>query len=187
MMRPIFFLSVLAVATVTGAIARARGPAEYVTTLVGPPETVGNASCCMFDSPLAAVAAAQRGGGNTTLAYTANSRSWLFAEGAGVDALLEPPLDTGLGPGAPYSACGKWLNSVYFDEGTWLVHGYFHQEWQCDYARGGYTNKSVGYAVSSDGGVTFVASADQLIAGANTTAVHQVRLPCVVRVVLLSF
>ena len=106
---------------------------------------------------------------------TANQRSFVFTAGATVDALRVPPADTGLGPGGagPLSACGKWLNAAYVDAGG-TVHGYFHQ-WQCDYARGGYTNKSVGYAMSTDGGITFVPAAAQLIAGANTSAVHQLR------------
>lgn len=65
---------------------------------------------------------------------------------------------------------------------TGLVHGYYHQEWHCNYADQLYTNKSVAYAVSHDGGHTFLPSpapgpsnpgANQIIAGANFSATHQ--------------
>ena len=53
------------------------------------------------------------------------------------------------------------------------------KEWRCDYADALYTNKSVGYAVSEDGGLTFRAatganpSYGQLIASPNSTTAHQ--------------
>jgi len=56
------------------------------------------------------------------------------------------------------------------------VHGYAHQEWQCDYAHNFQTNKSIGYAVSTDGGATFTKPGhphNAIITSPNTTTAHQ--------------
>ena len=59
---------------------------------------------------------------------------------------------------------------------------FYSQEWHCDYANNEYTNKSVAYARSTDGGLTFAPApapdganpaANQLLAGANTSTAHQ--------------
>lgn len=151
-----------------------------LSSVVDAPEVVGGPACCVFDSPFLAI----RLNSTTTAGYTANSQSYLWSSGPDVNSTLASPEFTGLGPdplNTSYSHCGKWLNAAWVDTaGT--VHGYFHQEWHCDYADGLYTNKSVAYALSTDGGRTFVPSpapspenpaANQLIAGANFSAAHQ--------------
>ena len=146
--------------------------ASTFTTLVGTPEVVAGPTCCLFDSPFLALATSAG-----TLGYTANSASVVLTRGPSVSALLPTPLPTGLAADkspASLSHCGKWLNAAFTDPGNAsVVHGFFHQEWQCNYTDAGFTNKSVGYAASSDGGITFVPSPAQLIAGYNTTASHQ--------------
>ncbi len=159
----------LRLTALAGAIFVGIGGAA-LTTLVGPPEVMGGPECCKYDSPFLAVRV-----GQTTLGYTANSQSYLYSSGATVDAQLTTPLFTALGPdasNASLSHCGKWLNSAWVDDAG-VVHAYFHQEWHCDYARGDYTNKSVGYGVSTDGGQTFVAAPDPILAGANFSVDHQ--------------
>lgn len=151
-----------------------------LTTVVSAAEIVDGPGCCLFDSPFASI----DDGSGTVLGYTSNSESYLIAQGSSINSQLPVPVPIGLGPDSgntnSYAHCGRWLNSVWRDDnGT--VHGYFHQEWRCDYADGDYTNKSVGYAVSYDRGRTFNITpassggtqANQLIAGYNTTSSHQ--------------
>ena len=128
----------------------------------------------MFDSPFLGIRSAAGAVG-----ITANSDTYVFARGASVSDTLPAPLETGLradADKASYSHCGKWLNSAFVDPANAsVVHGFFHQEWNCDYAAGLYTNKSVGYARSDDGGLTFMPAGPtvQLIAGNNFSATHQ--------------
>jgi hypothetical protein len=106
-------------------------------TVVGVPEVQGGPTCCMFDSPYLGVALSP----SAVAAYTANSNTYLYALGPTVDSLLPSPAPVGLGPDpdvTSYSHCGKWLNAAWVD-GAGLVHGYFHQEWHCDYADGDYS------------------------------------------------
>jgi hypothetical protein len=153
---------------------------DRLTTLVGAPEVMGGPACCLFDSPLAAVRRADA----TTLAYTANSQSYVWSRGASVSDQLAAPAFTGLGPdpdAGAYSHCGKWINAAWVDA-QGAAHAFYHQEWNCDYAKGGYTNKSIAYAVSTDGGLTFAPQpmpgpgnpgANQIIAGNNFSSTHQ--------------
>jgi hypothetical protein len=166
-------LLLLAAAQAPPPSQRAAAAATY-TTIVGAPEVVGGPTCCMFDSPFLGLRTAAGAVG-----LTANSDTYVFALGASVSDTLPTPLKTGLTPDASassYSHCGKWLNAAFADPANAsIVHGYFHQEWSCDYAAGLYTNKSVGYARSDDGGLTFVPAGEnvQLIAGNNFSTAHQ--------------
>jgi hypothetical protein len=161
----------------------AAGPraSETLATAVGVPEVVGGPTCCLFDSPFLGLATSAG-----TVGLSANSDTFVVSLGASVSSQLAQPLPTGLAADSDntsYSHCGKWLNAAFVDPANAsIVHGFFHQEWHCDYAHALYTNKSVGYAQSVDGGLTFVPvptpsgadpAADQLVASSNTTAAHQ--------------
>jgi hypothetical protein len=167
----------------SSAASSSPSAASTVTTVVGIPEIVGGPTCCMFDSPFLALRLPTT---NTVVGFTANSNTFLYTNGTDVSSYLNPPLDTGLDPDpstSSYSHCGKWMNSAVVDpDDNSTIHAFYHQEWKCDYSDGGYTNKSVAYAVSTDGGRTFVPTpapsaddpaANQIIAGWNTTSVHQ--------------
>ena len=161
-------------------IALASAGPLQLASVVEVPEVVGGPVSNMFDSPFLALLKHD----NSTVGYTANSVSYLWSNGSDINAVLAVADDTGLGPdgaNTSYSHCGKWLNAAWVDESD-VIHGYFHQEWHCDYADGLYTNKSVGYARSVDGGRTFVPfpqpsesnpAANQIRAGSNFTSTHQ--------------
>lgn len=182
------FLCTVAWVCALAAVAAAEHPALRLATVVGRPAVEGGPSSGVFDSPYASAATTAG-----LVGYTANQRSYAYSRGTlnatmlddGV--VLDPPAFTGLGRAAKhaslpalYSQCGKWLNAVWVDPANAsIVHGYYHQEWRCDYAHG-FTNKSVGYAVSHDAGATFAAddaasgaAYPQIIAGANFTHRHQ--------------
>lgn len=166
-LRVLLCAAAVLIASSRGA-ASAASPASYVTTIVGPPEVLAGPECCLFDSPFLSLMNAD----GVVLGYSANSASKLLVRGADINAVLPAPLDTGLDADAnaeSYSHCGKWLNAAWLAPDG-VVHGFFHEEWHCDYAHNLYTNKSVGVALSHDGGRTFVADPRQIIAGANFSA-----------------
>jgi hypothetical protein len=156
----------------------ATAAAALLSSVVGPPIVLNNVSTgTAFDSPYLAL---------PTIGITANAETVVFARGASVFDVLAEPLQTGLGPDSSnvsYSHCGKWLNAAIVDAmNTSIVHGFFHQEWSCDYAHNLYTNKSIAYARSEDGGLHFAPwspsgavgpAADQIIAGSNFSTSHQ--------------
>lgn len=57
-----------------------------------------------------------------------------------------------IGPGPSYDACGAWLLSEF--EAGGIVKGFYHAEHECDYSVPE-THKSIAYAESYDGGLTF--------------------------------
>eukprot|EP00730_Choanoeca_flexa_P020071 TRINITY_DN9811_c0_g1_i2.p1 TRINITY_DN9811_c0_g1~~TRINITY_DN9811_c0_g1_i2.p1 ORF type:complete len:385 (+),score=49.37 TRINITY_DN9811_c0_g1_i2:20-1174(+) len=115
------------------------------------PEQVGKPTNTNYDSPYAAcnVSGIVRG-------YSGNQISYLVAEGATANAWLPQPLPINLSRGTGYDTCGEWLNAVVWDEEAGIVRGYYHQEWNCHYSDNSFTNKSVAYAESHDGGRTFI-------------------------------
>ena len=153
---------------------------ECVRVVVGPAVHVGGPNCCDYDSPFASGVSDGR-----WLGYSANSRSYLVANGsrgfADNASFLSDPLFVGLEGSHNASRldqCGEWLNAVIVDpEDAAIVHGYYHEEWQCNYSRHGYTNKSIGYARSTDGGRSFAKlGVDSSIITpplGNTTTEHQ--------------
>ena len=160
-----FFAIALAASSAQGG-----DPSSIITTIVGAPEVLSGPQCCLFDSPFLGISAAAGGG---VLGYTANSESWLLSAGATISSLLPAPLPIGLQSdpsNASFSHCGKWLNAAFAEADGATVHGFFHQEWNCDYAHNLFTNKSIGYALSTDGGRTFAPSPLQVVAGANFSA-----------------
>ena len=65
-----------------------------LSSVVDVPEVVGGPACCVFDSPFLAI----RANASTTLSYTANSETYLWSDGADVNAVLPAPAPTGLAP-----------------------------------------------------------------------------------------
>lgn len=144
---------------------------QLVGSLLGITEFVGGPSCCMFDSPFVALQNSQ----NSTVGFSSNQITWLISDGDSINSTIKIPLQTGLVPDSnesSYAHCGRWLNSAWLDQAG-IIHGYIHQEWQCDYANNSYTNKSVGYAQSKDGLKFTVLTDSQLIAGNNFSLIHQ--------------
>merc|ERR1719201_1797729 len=80
-----------------------------------------------------------------------------MTEGSTVSAVLPTPQPTNLSRGGPedLDACGAWLSGAVYNESTGIVHGFYHEEWHCNYSVPT-TNKSIAYAESRDGGRTFV-------------------------------
>jgi hypothetical protein len=130
---------------------------------------MGGPASDLFDQPQLGIRSAAG-----VLGYTSNAATALFSLGASIDAQLPTPRPVGLQADASpdsFSHCGKWLNAAHVDAANAsLVHGFFHQEWRCDYAHNLYTNKSIGYALSTDGGLTFAPAQQQIIAGRNFSA-----------------
>ncbi|CUG48167.1 membrane-associated protein, putative [Bodo saltans] len=178
MQMPSFLFVTMAVITLASSHSPSAHHASLTNfaTMVGVPEAVGGPVGNMFDNPTCGTA---HGG---TRQYTANSVTYLYDHGPidNVSNILPIPQTLGLGPDAnpqSYSHCGKWLNAVWGDAtNDSIVYAFYHQEWNCDYARDSFTNKSVGYAMSVDGGKSFSPYPDannQMIAGANFTTTHQ--------------
>jgi hypothetical protein len=126
----------------------------------------------LFDQPFLALDI-----DSNVVSWTANAETYEYGNGSTIDALLPAPVYTGLGPSpnaTDLDHCGAWLNAAWFDGA--LLHGYYHQEWQCDYANNFMTNKSIGYAVSDDGGRSFSKPGhpnNAIITAPNTTLAHQ--------------
>jgi hypothetical protein len=83
------------------------------------------------------------------LAYLANSYPVGF-RGTKLEDLV-PMNDPVLGAGESFDSCGAWLNSAVREDG--IIRGWYHAETECAYPA---TAKSVAYALSTDGGKTFV-------------------------------
>jgi len=131
--------------------------------------------------------------GGTIRGYSANSVSQLVVEGPSLSNLLTPnhSRTVGLGRNPDKTAldhCGAWLNVALADASlvgrgaggaavataSSVVRGFYHQETGCDYARGFYTNKSIGFALSVDGGRNFTKQGAIITAPlGNTTTAHQ--------------
>lgn len=73
-----------------------------------------------------------------------------------------------IGPGASYDACGAWLLSEFAAGG--IVRGFYHAETDCDYSIPA-SLKSLGYAESYDGGLTFTSKGQITSTGAGVQAV----------------
>lgn len=117
---------------------------------VGPPEIVMGPSTYV-DSPLNAIQV-----GDTVRAYVGNVETVLL-EGAGV-ADLEPTDRVVVGRGrdeTEFDWCGSWLDAVERDlQDPGLLRAWYHAEADCAYTAN-QTHKSIAYAESRDGGLTF--------------------------------
>jgi len=172
------------VAALPAAATASPGPTLFNgTTVAGAYRVLGGPLDGMFDSPLLAVTLPAA----DVVTFSANAKTYVVANGSSVFDTLTTPAFTGLGPGsAPsdFDACGAWLNAAWPHPNTsdsgggggGGITGFYHAEWACDYAHDFQTNKSIGYALSGDGGATFVKvnhPDNVIIAAANYTAAHQ--------------
>jgi hypothetical protein len=130
----------------------------------------------MFDQPYLTLNVS----GSVIRGFTANSKTYVFSSGQNSSAILPTPIYTGLGPGNSTSDldyCGAWLNAAIVNPSNASeVFGFYHEEWACDYANNFFTNKSIAFALSQDGGQTFTKPNypnNAIILPANWTASHQ--------------
>ena len=115
--------------------------------------------------------------GGVVRGYGSNQQAHLMVNGTDIDSLVElrGGAETGLCSGTEmvnastgtcntvrvkaewegaYDDCGAWLNSAIVEDDNLTVHGWYHSEAMCNYS-GGFTNKSMSYAKSTDGGLHF--------------------------------
>ena len=155
---------------------------ECLVVTVGAPEQVGGPTNSDYDSPTTAIIVNDPSSKTyQQRQYSANSNSYLIYNNS---SFLSNPVEIGVNKGTDKSDldyCGAWLNSAINNlknDSSNIVHGFYHEEWNCDYADNSYTNKSIAYAVSTDGGLHFTKPNyphNQIILPppGNTTTVHQ--------------
>ena len=152
---------------------------------VGPAEQVGGPTGSNYDSPVTTVIVNNGDNNYEQLSYCANSNSYLIYEN---NEFLNDAKQIGLNHGDSsddLDYCGAWLNSAVTNidltsssssSSVAPVYGFYHEEWKCDYSDNSYTNKSIAYAISYDGGITFTKPNypnNQIIIAPNTTSDHQ--------------
>jgi hypothetical protein len=86
---------------------------------------------------------------NRLRAYIANATTLVY-DGGSLETLRQAA-SPAIQAGTDFDSCGAWLNSAYQDGA--VTRAWYHAETACAYPQ---THKSVGYAESSDGGLTFV-------------------------------
>ena len=157
------------------------------STILGEAEVLGGPTGGNFDSPFHAFDLRRPDGSSRLVGFNNNGDSYRVLDGPHLTDLLPGPASLG-GLGVPVGLnrsagptamdhCGCWLQaaaSLPADK-PGLVRGFYHEETDCDYARNGFTNKSIAYAESTDGGLSFTKTGwphNQIIrpTGANTTA-----------------
>eukprot|EP00035_Acanthoeca_spectabilis_P033455 m.23724 g.23724 ORF g.23724 m.23724 type:complete len:539 (+) comp5990_c0_seq2:83-1699(+) len=150
----------LAAATVTtGAI--------YTSTVLGEAEVLGGPTGGNFDSPFHVLTARRPDGSSRLIGFNNNGDSYRVLDGTSLSDLVIGPASIG-GLGVPIGLnrssdpaamdhCGCWLQAAasLTSDPPGLVRGFYHEEFHCDYAHNSFTNKSIAYAVSEDGGLTF--------------------------------
>lgn len=155
---------------------------ECLVVTVGATQQIGGPTNSDYDSPTTAIIVNDPTS-NTYQQhqYSANSNSYLIYNNS---AYLSNPVKIGVNKGTDKSDldyCGAWLNSAINNlknDSLNIVHGFYHEEWNCDYADNSYTNKSIAYAISTNGGLNFTKPNyphNQIILPppGNTTTVHQ--------------
>eukprot|EP00051_Salpingoeca_urceolata_P018305 m.256157 g.256157 ORF g.256157 m.256157 type:complete len:562 (+) comp19169_c0_seq6:1177-2862(+) len=146
--------------------------ARCIHTVVGAPQQASRVATGMnFDTPVNVVNVSDNTLplGWVLRGYTGNSNSFRIIDGPNVTSMLPGPDEIG-GVGLPVGLnrsatatdldhCGAWLNAAVSQlpgDPPNMVRGFYHEEWECDYAHNAFTNKSIAYAESTDGGKTFV-------------------------------
>jgi hypothetical protein len=128
--------------------------------LFGPVGSPGDSQ--MFAMPGAAGLVAWSANATTQLLQGPSLETLQLIPGAPV---LEP------GPAGGFDECGAWLQAAEPDQG--ILRGWYHAEEECDYAVN-QTHKSVAYAESTNGGLTFSKTAypdNRVLTGTSTPAV----------------
>eukprot|EP00927_Polykrikos_kofoidii_P076891 TRINITY_DN73902_c0_g1_i1.p1 TRINITY_DN73902_c0_g1~~TRINITY_DN73902_c0_g1_i1.p1 ORF type:complete len:538 (+),score=89.71 TRINITY_DN73902_c0_g1_i1:63-1676(+) len=107
--------------------------------------------------------------GGTVRGYGSNQQAHILVNGSDINSYVNKAggLDTNLCSSSgcnyvkahvdwegSYDDCGAWLNSVVVEDNNLTVHGFYHSEAMCNYS-GDFTNKTMSYAVSKDGGLTW--------------------------------
>lgn len=148
---------------------------------VGAPEQIGGPTCCNYDSPATAIVV-NSPNSNTLYQqrqYSADQTSYLIYNDG---QFLSDPAEIGLTRGSDKSDldyCGAWLNSAINNlknDSLNIVYGFYHEEWNCNYSDNSYTNKSIAYSISYNGGLNFTKPNypdNQIILPSNTTSQHQ--------------
>ena len=162
-------------------------PPSLSSTVLGEPEILGGPTGGNFDSPFHAFRLRRPDGTARLVGYNNNGDSYRVLDGNTLTDLVPGPSSIG-GIGQPVGLnrsasadaldhCGCWLQaaaSLPADKPGY-VRAWYHEEFKCDYAHNLYTNKSIAYAESHDGGLSFKKQGwphNQIIQanGANTTA-----------------
>eukprot|EP01084_Bolivina_argentea_P202325 345713_1 len=154
---------------------------ECLLITVGAPEQHGGPTNANYDTNVASIIVNSDNEDTKyeQRCYNAHSISYLIYNNS--EFLPMPGIEIGLNPGkspSDFDYCGDWINAVINNqpnESLNIVHGFYHEEWQCDYAYNFYTNKSIAYAISTDGGLSFIKPNypnNIIISGANTSTKH---------------
>lgn len=137
------------------------------STLLGEAEILGGPTGGNFDSPFHVFTVARPDNSTRLVGYNNNGDSFRVLDGSSLNDLVHGPASiggVGLSVGLNRSNnpealdhCGCWLQAVASlkADPPGLVRGFYHEEYQCNYSRNGYTNKSIAYAESVDGGLSF--------------------------------
>ena len=161
-------LLVLAVQAAAAPPAADDGPISLTSsTLLGEPEVLGGPTGGNFDSPFHAFRVRRPDGSARLLGFNNNGDSYRVLDGKELTDLVPGPASIG-GIGQPVGLnrsaspaaldhCGCWLQAVADlpADKAGVVRAWYHEEYRCNYTHNGYTNKSVAYAESRDGGLSF--------------------------------
>ena len=119
------------------------------TFRVGPPEIVMGPSS-YIDSPLNGITV-----GGTVQGYVGNVSTVLLEGSSVADLTPTDRVVVSKGSRSAFDRCGAWLDAVAVDESDPdLLRAWYHAETDCNYANN-QTHKSIAYAESRDGGLTF--------------------------------
>eukprot|EP00037_Helgoeca_nana_P028624 m.337593 g.337593 ORF g.337593 m.337593 type:complete len:302 (+) comp27796_c0_seq6:46-951(+) len=161
-------------------IVRALG--LHGSTILGEPQILGGPAGGNFDSPFHAFSLRRVDGSTRLVGYNSNSDSYRVLDGESLTDWVPGPATIGsIGATDPAALdhCGCWLQAVADlpADKPGVVRGFNHEEFKCDYAHNSYTNKSIAYAESTDGGGSFTKvgwPSNQIIqaAGPNTTVLR---------------
>eukprot|EP01084_Bolivina_argentea_P138538 243854_1 len=153
---------------------------ECLSITIGPPKQVGGPPNDAYDTSVASIIVNSNANNSKyqQRSYNAHSISYLIYNNS---EFLQNPAQIGLNPGPSkndYDFCGDWLNAPINNlngDALNIVHGFYHEEWKCDYAHNLYTNKSIAYALSTNGGLSFTKPNypnNQIISPPNSTTQH---------------
>jgi len=109
----------------------------------------------------------------TVLGYSSNSVAEIIMKGD-INVTIPPgsaPIVLEKGNSPFFDECGAWLNTATVVAGTTII-GWYHAECWCNYTNNAQTHKSIAYALSTDGGLSFQKIGypdNQIITGSNTS------------------
>jgi len=127
-----------------------NGATSDLKVRLGPAKLVDFATEFSIDNPFITI-----GSPSSVIGYSANIETEIIVEGDIDDVVT--PIQTGLGYGTTgdFDQCGAWLNAAAVSSDGSQINGWYHAETlSCDNTAT-YNVKSIGYAVSTDGGYTY--------------------------------